>query len=107
MQYQQKAMRTDSEEFSLSYALLRKSINQHSKLKVDIQIDFTTRNKLYLTFRPQTLHLLEKYSNIAAPKIPVSEGSLFAKVDVNKGNGKEIGCNNRGRDDKTYDKKYY
>ena len=106
MQYQQKAMRTDSKECSLSYALLRKSGNQHIKLKVDIQNDFTTRNKLYLTFRPQTLHLLEKYSKIAASNFSAYEGSLFAQEAVNKVNGGRGGRNKRVRDDKTYDKRY-
>ena len=73
MQYQKKAMRTDSEECSLSYALLRKSGNQHSKLKVDLKNDFNTGNNLYPKSRPQTLHILEKYSKIAAPKMPASE----------------------------------
>ena len=105
-QDQQEAVRTDSEESYLYYALLRQSGNQHRKLKVDLQNDFTTRNNLYPKSRTQTLHLLEKYSKIAASKFSAYEGSSFSQGDVNKGNGGRGGRNKRVGDDKTYDKRY-
>ena len=98
-------MHTDSEESYLYYALLRQSGNQHRKLKVDLQNDFTTRNNLYPKSRTQTLHLLEKYSKIAASNFSAYEGSFFAQEAVNKVNGGRGGRNKRVRDDKTYDKR--
>ena len=70
---QLEAICTYFKESYLSYAILRKSGNQHSKLKVDLKNDFNTGNNLYPKSRPQTLHILEKYSKIAAPKMPASE----------------------------------
>ena len=100
-------MRIESEERYLSYTLLRQSGNQHIKLKVDLQNDFTTGNNLYPKSRPQTLHLLEKYSNIAAPKMTASEGSSFEQGDANKVNGGGGGRNKRGGDDKNYVRNYW
>ena len=99
-------MCTDYEELNLSYALLRHNGNQKIRLKVDIHNYFTTGNNLYPKSRPQTLHLLEKYSKIAAPKMPSSEGSSFAQGDVNKANEGRGGRNKICRDDRTYDNKY-
>ena len=80
----QEAVRTDSKEGYLSNTLLRQSENQHIKLKVDLQNYFTTGNNLYPKYRPQTLHILDKYRKISAPKIPASEGLSFLQVYVNK-----------------------
>ena len=74
---------------------------------MDLQNDFTTGNNLYPKSGPQTLHLLDKYINKAAPNIPASKGSLFSQGDVNKGNGGRLRCNNRSGDDKTYGKRYW
>ena len=79
-------VRKDSEDKYLYYALVIQSGNQHRNLKVDIQNDFTTGNNLYPNFRPQPLHLLGKYSKIAAPKMPASQGSPFAQGYVKKVN---------------------
>ena len=43
-------------------------------MKVDLQNDFTTGNNLYPKYRPQTIHLLEKYSKIVVPKKSKYEG---------------------------------
>ena len=107
MEDQQAAVRIDPEYRYLSYVLLIKSGNQHIKLKVDLQNDFTTRNNLHPKYRPKNLHLLDKYIKIAAPKIPASEGPSFVQGDPNKGNGGRGGHNKRGGDDKIYEKKYW
>ena len=104
---QQEFVRTDSKERYLSYALLRQIGNQHIKLKVYLQNDFTMENILYPKSRPQTLHLLDKYIKIASPNISASEGSSFAQGVFNKVNGGIRGRNKKRRDDKTYVKKYW
>ena len=86
MEDQQSAVRIDAEERYLSYALLRQSRTQHIKLKANLQNNFITGNNLYPKSRPQTLHLLDKYSKIAVPKIPTSEILSFAQGDANRGN---------------------
>ena len=104
---QQSAVQIDYEERYLSYAILRQSGNHHRKLKVDLKNYFTTGNNLYPKSRPQTLHILDKYSKIAAPKMPASKGSLVSQRDVNNGNRGRDGRKKRGMDDKTYDRKYW
>ena len=106
MEKQEEAMHIGSEQRYLSYALLIQRRNHPIKLKVDIQNYFTTVNNLYTKSRPQTLHILDKYSKIAVPKIPASEGSSFAQVDDNKGDGRRVRGNKRGGDGKKYDKNY-
>ena len=107
MEYQQSYVHIDSKENYLYYELLRQSRNQHIILKVDIQNDFTIKNNQYPKSHPKTLHLLDKYSKIAVPKMPASEGSSFAQGDSNKGNVRRDGGNKRGGYDKTYNKKYW
>ena len=83
-QDQQEAVRTDSEEHHLPYMILIQRGSQHRELKLDLHNDFNTRNNLYLKSRPQTLNFLEKYSRIAAPKMPASKGLSFSQGDANK-----------------------
>ena len=77
----QESVRTDSKDRYLSYMLLRRIGNQHIKFKVDIQNNFTTGNNLYPKSCPQTLHLMDKYSKIAAIKMPSSK-ELFLHRDM-------------------------
>ena len=58
---------------------MRQRVTQNSKMKVDIQNDFTNSNNLYPKSHPQTLHLLEKYSKIVVPKTTTFKGSLFSQ----------------------------
>ena len=74
MEEHQSAMRIVSEEIYLYYVVLIHIGNWDSKLKVDLQNDFTTGNNLYPKSGPQTLHLLDKYSKIAATIMPESKG---------------------------------
>ena len=104
---QQEVVRTYYEERYLYYKILIHSGNQHRKLKVDLQNNFTIINNLLPNYSSQALHLLDKYSKIAAPNVSKSEGLLFEQGDVNKGNGGRGGLNNKGRDDKDYDKNYW
>ena len=48
---------------------------------------FTTINNLYPKSRPQTLHLLDKFSKIAVTIIPESKVLLFPPEDSNKVKG--------------------
>ena len=76
-------------------------------MNVDLQKYFTTVNNIYPKYRPQTLHLLYNYSKIAVPKTPSSYGPSFAQGDSNKVKGGRGVDNKRGRDNKTYYKKYW
>ena len=46
-----------------------------------MQNGFTTGDNRYPKTRQETLHLLDKYSKVAAPKATVSEGTSFAQLD--------------------------
>ena len=72
---------------------------------MDLQNDFTAVNNLDPKSRSQTLHILDKYSKIAAPEMPASEESSFAQGDVKKVNGGGGGFNKRIRNEKNYDQK--
>jgi hypothetical protein len=76
---QQDAVRIDTEERYFSFIFLRQSGAQHTKLKVDLQNDFTTGDNHYLKTRQQTLHLLNKYSKTAVTTTTNSEGASFAQ----------------------------
>ena len=60
IQDQQEFVCIDSEDCYISYALLRQSGNQSSRLKVDLQNSFTTGNNIYPKSRPQALKFLGK-----------------------------------------------
>jgi hypothetical protein len=76
----QDDVREKAEERYLSYIFLRQSGKQHTKLKVDLQNDFTTGDDRYPKNRQSTLHLLDKYSKSALVTNPTtSEGTAFAQ----------------------------
>jgi len=93
---QQQAIKEDAEERYLSYIFLRQSGKQHSKLKMDLQNDFTTGDNRYPTNRQATLHLLDKYTKTAIVNQPISEGTAFAQRG---GKGK--------KDKEPFDKSYW
>ena len=84
---QQESVIIDSEERYLFYALIIHNGKQHRKLKVDLQNNFTTGNKLYPKYGPQTLHPLDKYRKTSKPKMRAYKVFSFTQGDVNKGNG--------------------
>ena len=67
MEEHQSAMRIVSEDIYLYYVVLINIGNRDSKLKVDLQNDFTTGNNIYPKYCTETLHLLEKYRKIDVP----------------------------------------
>ena len=78
----------------LSYYFLRRNSAQHNKLKVDLQIYFTTGKNHYTNIRQKTLCLLDKYSKTVTPKQSAYEGTSF----VQRGDGV------RGRGEKNHNK---
>jgi hypothetical protein len=69
-----------AEERYLSYVFLRQSGNQHNKLKVDLQNDFTTGDDRYPKNRQSTLHLLDKYTkSVIVSPTTSTEGTSFAQ----------------------------
>jgi hypothetical protein len=92
---EQQAVRKDAEERYIAYAFLRQSGKQNESLKVDLKNDFTTGDNRYPKNRQQTLHLLDNYSKISAPKPTPSEGSAFAQKG-NKGNKGDKGDKDKG-----------
>jgi hypothetical protein len=103
---EQKLVRDDAEERSVSYAFLRQSGIQHENLKVDLQNDLTTGYNRYPKNLQQTLHLLDKYSKTVIPKVTQSEGTSFAQKG-GRGDGRSYNGNGKCHDSSTYDKKYY
>jgi hypothetical protein len=95
---QQEEVRTDAEEWYLSYIFLQQSGKQHNKLKMDLQNDFTTGDDRYPKNRQETLHLLDKYTKSAIVSQPVSEGTAFAQ------RGGQSGGKGKGE---PYDKAYW
>ena len=83
---------------------MRHSGTQHSKLKMDLQNDFTTGNNLYPKPHPQNIHLLYKYSKIVVPKMSTSEALSFAQGDGRKGKVRRGGYNKRGGDNGAFDR---
>ena len=83
----------DAEERYLSYVFLRQSGPQHGNLTVDLQNDFTTRDKRYTKNRQQTLHLLDKYIKAVVQRTTKSKGTAF----LQGGRGHRCG---RGRDNR-------
>ena len=76
-------------------------------IEVGSRKQITTGDNIYPMSRPQPLHLLDKYTKIAVPKIPTSEGLLFSQGGSKRGNGGRVGGNKRGGGDKPYDKNYW
>jgi hypothetical protein len=97
---EQRVVQDDAEERYVSYAFLLQSGNQHGKLKVDLQNDFTTGDNRYPKNRQQTLHLLDKYSKTAVSKVTQSEGTSFAQ---RSGRGRGRGRNGRSGNKKIHD----
>jgi hypothetical protein len=62
---------------------------------VDLKNDFTTGDNRYLKNRQQTLHLLDNYSKISAPKPTPSEGSAFVQKG-DKGDKGDKGNKDKG-----------
>ena len=96
----------DAEERYISYVFLRQSGSQHGNLKVDLQNDFTTGDNHYPKTRQQTLHLLDKYSKTAAPRIQASEGTSFAQQG-GRGRGRGGRSGRGGASSVPYDKEYW
>ena len=74
---------------------------------MDLNNNFTTGNNLHPKYRPQNIHILDKYSKIVVPKTSTSKGLLFAQGDASKGKfggGRYI---KRGGDNKKFDKRYW
>ncbi len=76
---EQAQIRVEAQEIFLSYIMLRQSGKQHTKLRVDLQNDFTTGNNRYPKDRQQVLHLLDKYSKTAVAAPGISEGQSFSQ----------------------------
>jgi hypothetical protein len=95
---EQKEVCKDAEERYLAYILLRQSGKQHTKLRVDLNNDYTTGDDRYPKNRQGTLHLLDKYSKtiLSAPTVPSVDRS-FAQ----RGGG---GGTNNGR---SWDKEHW
>ena len=68
--------------------------NQHNKLKIYLQNDFTIGNDRYPNISQATLQFLDKYSKSSIVSQHTSEGSPFSKKGRNK---------YQGGDNKTYD----
>jgi hypothetical protein len=76
----QEDVRKKAEERYLSYVFLRQSGKQHTKLKEDLQNEFTTGDDRYPKNRQSTLHLLDKYSkSTVMSTATTSEGTAFAQ----------------------------
>ena len=94
-------VRNDAEERYISYVFLCQSGTQHANLKEYLQNGFTAGGNRYPKTRQETLHLLDKYSKVATPKMIVSEGMSFAQLDNNapydKKYWKDKDCYNFGK----------
>jgi Flp pilus assembly protein TadG len=104
---EQQLVQDDAEERYISYAFLRQSGTQHGNLKVDLQNDFTTGDNTYPNNLQQTLHLLDKYSKTVVAKVTHSEGTSFAQKGGRGGGNRSSSGSGKGRDSRTYDKKYW
>jgi hypothetical protein len=73
---------------------------------VDLQNDFTTGDNHDPKNCQQKLHLLDKHSKTAIPKVTQSEGTSFAHKGGRDG-GQSYNSNGKGHESGTYDKKYW
>lgn len=94
---QQKKVRDETEERYISYVFLKNSGKQHSKLRMDLQNDYTTGDDHYPRTRQSVLHLLDKYSKSVVFKPTPNEGNSFAQ-----GGGKD-----KDGEKPPFDKKYW
>jgi len=90
-----------TEERYLAFLLIRSSGKQHSKLRMDLQNDFTTGDDHYPKNRQAALHLLDKYSKTVVVKPAPNEGNSFAQGG---GKGKE---GKHGGKKEPYDKEFF
>jgi hypothetical protein len=76
----QEEVRIKAKELHLSYVFLRQSGKQHNKLKVDLQINFTTGDNRHSKNQHLTLHLLDKHSESSLVNMTMtSKGAVFAQ----------------------------
>ena len=81
----QEDIKEDSKERYLSYVLIRQSVKQHNKLKIDLQNNFTIGDDRMTKKSHTTLHLMDRYNKNTVVIQPTSEVVLFyQKGDSNK-----------------------
>ncbi len=103
---EQAAVREQAEERYLSYVFLRQSGKQHTKLKTDLQNDFTTGDDRYPKNRQSTLHLLDKNSKSTVMSNAPSEGTAFSQRGGRDGRNRD-GRNQDSKNGNAFDVAYW
>ena len=78
---EQAIIAVDVQERFIAFAMLKQSGTQHSKMKEDLQNEFTTGESRYPKNRQQVLHLMDRYTKTPAPASSnqVSHGTSFVQ----------------------------
>lgn len=72
------------EEWLLAYLFVHNSSSNHNKLKNSLKEDFAKGMDNYAEDHPQTLHLLDKFTNNQPRRVTLSEGASFATTSQDK-----------------------